>query len=261
MKNFTIGSGIILALMTLHLPALAAEEGLTKSQGRAIIRQLGNIQRLLGQIEKKLDSQARVPPLRRSRRPAANVKVSISTKGRPALGRSDAPLTLVEFTDYQCPYCNRFFKNTFPQLKKNFIDTGKLRLVVKDLPLAFHRNARPAAQAAHCAGDQKKFWPMHDKLYENGKRLNPENLPGYAKELALDVSAFKECIAQKSHLTAIDKDEKEARAAGITGTPTFVLGKTRKDIIDGVKIRGARPYRIFATEILKLLKSAKVKSK
>jgi protein-disulfide isomerase len=81
-----------------------------------------------------------------------------------SLGRSDAPLTLLEFTDYQCPYCRKFQAETWPLLKKNYIDTGKLRFIVRDLPLSFHSSARPAAEAAHCAAEQGKFWEMHHAM-------------------------------------------------------------------------------------------------
>lgn len=167
-------------------------------------------------------------------------------------------MTLVEFTDYQCPFCNRFFTNTFSELKQNFIDTGKLRFVLKDLPLAFHKNARPAAQAAHCAGEQDKYWSMHDKLYENAAKLDPKYLMDYARELSLDMAAFSECVEKKRHLAAIDQDAEEALAAGITGTPTFVVGNSGKDTIDGVTIRGAQPYQTFEGTINNLLNKVKV---
>jgi len=178
------------------------------------------------------------------------------TKGRPFLGRADAPVTLVEFTDYQCPYFSRFYKNTLPALKRDYIDTGKVRLVLKDLPLSFHAHARKAAQAAHCAGEQNAFWPMHDKLFENNRALEAGKLPGYATALGLDGTSFTACLASDRHMTAIDADAGQARATGITGTPSFIVGKSTDDVIDGLGIRGAQPFAVFKANIDKLLAQA-----
>ena len=255
MNNIAICLFLATAWFAPFTSAFAAEDGLTREQGNAIIRQLGNIERLLQGIERKLGTQAVGSP--RRGQPAPTVRASISTKGRPSLGRNDAPVTLVEFTDYQCPFCNRFFMNTLPKIKEEFIDTGKARLVIKDVPLAIHKNARPAAQAAHCAGEQDHFWPMHDILFKNSTKLDPNLLPDYARELSLDMTAFSECLENKRHLAAIDKDADDARLAGIRGTPSFVVGKSAEDIINGVMIRGAQPYQAFEAAINKLLNEAK----
>ncbi len=107
-----------------------------------------------------------------------------------AQGRADAPLTLVEFTDYQCPYCRRFEAQTWPLLKRDYLDTGKLRFIVRDLPLEFHAAALPAAEAAHCAAEQGKFWPMHAVLLASGTQLTAEALRQQARALGLDVERF-----------------------------------------------------------------------
>ncbi len=115
-----------------------------------------------------------------------------------SLGRSDAPLTLLEFTDYQCPYCRRFQSETWPLLKKNFIDTGKLRFIVRDLPLQFHSTARPAAEAAHCAGEQGKFWEMHHALLTGSDPLNAAGIDRRAREVGLDLERLHSCIQARS---------------------------------------------------------------
>lgn len=126
----------------------------------------------------------------------------VSIEDAVALGMADAPVTVVEFTDYQCPYCLRFVENTFPKLKEAFIDTGKVRWVVRDMPLGFHRNARKAAQAAHCAGEQDKFWEMRSVLFANAKQLEETNLPRYAETIGLNPSEFEECLASDRYLAA-----------------------------------------------------------
>jgi protein-disulfide isomerase len=245
-------SVLMVLVPTLAAPPPALAQAMSEEQGEAILEELKAIRALLERMEGRA-----LPPAPSAARPqAAPARIAVSTKGRPALGDAEAPLTLVEFTDYQCPFCNRFFKTTFPELKKRYIDTGKLRLVVKDLPLAFHANARKAAQAAHCAGEQGKFWALHDKLYENAARLEAANLPGYAAQAGLDAAAFRDCLASARHLDAIDGDAAEAGRVGITGTPSFVLGRTTEDTVQGEKIVGAQPYAAFAAKIEALLAEA-----
>lgn len=259
MRQVAFLFGIALVLGVVLSPANVAParaDGLTERQGQAILNELRQIRQLLQRMER---SGAAVTAQPRRRPVAANMRVS--SKGRPTLGDPDAPITLVEFTDYQCPFCNRFFKTTFPALKKAYIDTGKMRFVVKDLPLAFHANARKAAQAAHCAGDQGKFWAMHDILYSNATRLQEAALAGYADRISLDLPAFLGCLESGRHLATIDSDAAEAGAAGIRGTPSFVLGPSTDDVIGGVHIRGAQPFAVFEGQIKALLqKVARAKS-
>jgi protein-disulfide isomerase len=172
------------------------------------------------------------------------------------LGEPDAPITMVQFVDYECPYCRRFFHSTYGELKREYIDPGKLRLVVKDLPLAFHPLALQAATAAHCAGEQGKYWPMYDKLYGGSAGLNLGALLAYGEQLELDGTAFKSCLESDRHQAQIDADIAEGRAAGIPGTPAFVLGRSGGDTLEGVHIRGALPLPVFKGHIDHLLKES-----
>jgi protein-disulfide isomerase len=245
---------VALAILGLSGPASPVlAQGMSVEQGEAILQELKAIRALLERMEGRGLPSAPSAARPQAARPQTAARIRVSAKGRPALGDPDAPLTLVEFTDYQCPFCNRFFKNTFPGLKAKYIDSGKLRLVIKDLPLAIHANAREAAQAAHCAGEQGKFWPLHDTLYENAGRLEAANLPGYAARAGLEAEAFRDCLASERHLAAIDGDAAEAGRVGITATPSFVLGRTAADSIEGEKIVGALPYATFEARIEALL--------
>lgn len=244
------GLAVILGTVAMTSPQVRAE-GLTEEQGQAILNELRQIRQLLQRMERRGGGVAAQP-----RRQAAPVNIEVSSKNRPALGDPEAPVTLIEFTDYQCPFCRRFFQTTFPALKKAYIDTGKLRFVVRDLPLPFHTNARKAAQAAHCAGDQGQFWAMHDLLYENASRLQETALPGYAERLSLDLPAFRACLESDRHLAAIDSDAAEANKVGIRGTPGFVLGLSTEDVVEGIHIRGAQPFGTFDGHIKSLLRKA-----
>ncbi len=170
-----------------------------------------------------------------------------------SLGRSDAPLTLLEFTDYQCPYCRRFQRETWPQLKKNYIDTGKLRFIVRDLPLQFHSAARPAAEAAHCAGEQGRFWEMHQALLSGDDALSAAGIDGRARAVGLDLERLHACVAANRYESAIAHNIATADALGVRGTPAFVLGRTVLGVLEGELAEGAQPFAAFDGALKELL--------
>lgn len=165
----------------------------------------------------------------------------------PYLGDANAPVTIVEFSDYQCPYCRRHSTETFELIKENYIDTGKVKYVFRDYPLGFHEDALPAAMAAECTRDQKgdeAYFAMHDKIFEGQVPLGtgtveiPEDsLFAYAKELDLDMDEFEECFDDEKFEDEIMADLSDGQAYGITGTPGF--------IINGTLVSGAQPFSVF----------------
>ncbi len=173
--------------------------------------------------------------------------------GELALGRSDAPLTMVEFTDYQCPYCRRFQAEVWPQLKRDYIDTGKLRYLARDLPLEIHSAAAPAAEAAHCAGEQGRFWEMHAALLAGAMDFATGGIARRARALELDMTRFGECVARRKYAELIAAHAREADAAGIDGTPGFVVGRASGAALDGLRVEGALPYGEFARLLDELL--------
>jgi protein-disulfide isomerase len=192
-------------------------------------------------------------PAQTPQAPRATARVSVA--GHPVMGRNDAPLTLIEFSDYQCPFCRRFFESTLPGLKAEYVETGKLRYVFRDFPIdSIHPHARKAAEAARCAGAQGKYWEMHDLLFRNQQALQVEQLKGHARGLGLDASAFDACLESSSHGAGVQRDYDDGFGAGVRGTPTFFLGKTQPgDTIEGGPITGARPLSDFRREIDRLL--------
>ena len=190
--------------------------------------------------------------------PSINAKTNI--KGDPSMGKADAPLVLVEFSDYQCPYCARHSLKTMPRIKKDYVDTGKIRYVFKDMPLAFHKNAKKAAEAAHCAGEKGKYWEMHDLLFANQQKLSIDDLKGYAEELGLKKSSFEKCLDSGRYAEEVKSDLKAAKAAGIKGTPSFIIGRVEKNgMVDGRILRGAQPYGAFKAAIDEILEDKKKK--
>jgi len=173
--------------------------------------------------------------------------------GELALGRAAAPLTMIEFTDYQCPYCRRFQAEVWPKLKHEYIDTGKLRYIARDLPLAIHAAAAPAAEAAHCAGEQGRFWDMHAALLGGPADLGSGGIERRAHALGLDLTRFDECLARAKYSAVIAAHAQQADAAGIDGTPGFVVGRAAHGELTGVRVEGALPYEQFDALLRKLL--------
>lgn len=187
--------------------------------------------------------------------PAAAAATSVQMHlgaGEEALGRADAPITVVEFTDYQCPYCRAFQASTWPRLKRTYVDTGKVRFVVRDLPLKFHTAAQPAAEVAHCAAEQGKFWPMHNALLSN-MSLDDRSVLGRADELGLDVSSLRSCVTDHKYEAAIARNAAQAASLGVTGTPTFIIGRTTHGDLTGVRVSGTLSYDAFAAYLNSLL--------
>ena len=189
--------------------------------------------------------------------PVPNTPVKVDISNSPILGDKNATLTLVEFSDYECPFCKKSFDELLPELKKNYISTGKLRLVYKNLPLPFHQNAAKEAEAALCAKDQGgdvAYFKYHDAIFTQtaggGTGIALDQLPVLAKEIGMNVTKFQKCLDDSKFKTAVDKDLAQAQKVGANGTPTWFLGKTTSDdSVEGVIMVGAQPFSAFKTAI------------
>lgn len=226
----------LLGLVCAGVCSPALGDGLSREQGDAMLSELRQIRQLLEKQQKGAAAPAA---------PAQPERVRLKIGREFALGRGDAPLVMVEYTDYQCPFCSRFHATTFPELKKQYIDTGKLRFISRDLPLDFHQHALKAAQATRCAGEQDKFWQMKDALMINHARLTPDLITSLARDAALDMEKFQGCMDSGKYLTEIRGGAAAASAVGINGTPSFVVGRVTGDYLEGYRIVGAQPYNAF----------------
>ena len=192
-----------------------------------------------------------------ARNPVQDVDLTIKVTNDPTMGKPDAKLTLIEFTDYQCPFCSRHTQSTLPELEKDFVKTGKIRYVLRDFPLSgIHPQAPKAHEAAHCAGEQGKYWEMHDQLFSNQKALEADKLADYAKSAGVsNASAFATCLESGKYEARMNASLKEGQEAGVRGTPSFLLGYTEDNgSVKVVKlIRGALPLTIFQQQINNLL--------
>jgi protein-disulfide isomerase len=180
----------------------------------------------------------------------------VSVADAYAKGSAGTRLVLVEFSDFQCPFCGRHAKQTMPQIERDYVATGKLVYVMRNLPLeSIHPDAFRAAAAAECAGDQGKYWQMHEKLFTHQQALSAPDLERYAQEVGVEPAKFKQCVDADAHGAKIRKDLTDAQAAGITGTPTFFLGFAEGGSKVKVvrRIQGAQPYPVFKAAIDGLL--------
>jgi protein-disulfide isomerase len=169
----------------------------------------------------------------------------IPTEGAPSKGDGDAPVLMIEYSDYQCPYCSRYVQETLPLIEENYIQTGKVRYVFKDFPLSFHAQANLAAQAARCAGDQGDYWGMHDLLFANQQDWANESaaqvFSSYADQLGLDAGQFDSCLSSGTYEDKINNEIQEGLSVGVSGTPAF--------FVNGQFISGAQPYQAFQQAI------------
>jgi protein-disulfide isomerase len=235
-------AGAAVLLLTVCFPVRAQDANedatITRQQADAILDELRQIRHLL-----ENQAHAAAPE------PAPPAKGSPKIDGGYSLGSKDAPLTMVEFTDYQCPFCRQFETATFGEIRKKYIDTGKLRFISLNMPLDMHPNAMQAAEAALCAGDQGEFWTMRDTLFRAAGKLTKEDLLSYAQGLHLNMSEFGSCLETGKHKADIQKDLQKAASLRMNGTPSFLVGKTTPDGVDGYVIVGAQPFAAFYAKL------------
>lgn len=188
--------------------------------------------------------------------PTPTVVSAVSIDDDPIKGDKNAPITIIEFSDYECPFCKRSNDQVISRIDKEYIETGKVRLVFRDFPLGFHKKAIPAAVAANCAGEQGKYWEVHDFLFQDKGNLSKEAVLNSSDSLGLDKAKLQACMDDKSKEEEITKDFQEGQKYGVRGTPSYFIGKTTENgKIEGTFIRGAQPYTVFKEEIDKQLKT------
>ena len=241
--SMVVGTLTVVLLLVGGPPRGSAQDTITREQADTLIQEIRELRRAIEGL--------RAPRAGAERPPDEKVRVDLTDVN--VLGRADAPVTLVEFTDLECPYCRAFHVGAFERLKREYIDTGKVRFVSRDFPLDFHPNARPAAMAVRCAGEQGKFWEMRHAVTLNATKLGRPTYDRLAGELGLDAGRFSACLADDRHTAAIERDIAEGTKAGVTGTPSFVLGPTTPGSVEGLRIVGAQPFPLFEARIKALL--------
>jgi len=255
-----LGIPIVTAGMLLTAPALAGSGDDLKALQRevGVLRQnQAQIQRDLDEIKKLLvpGSYLLAPEV------AAFQPADLNVGRSPALGSATAPVTLVAFIDYECPFCKRHVYTVMPDIKRQYVDTGKVRFVIREFPVEnIHAQALSASSAALCAREQGQYWAMHDLLFADQQNLPSTDLTAHAQTLGLDSAAFGTCLSEGRYMAEIRASQAEGQKLGIDGTPGFVLGLTDGTDPDTVHlskyIRGAQPLETFAAAIDELLQAA-----
>ena len=230
------------ALLLAGCATPSAPGAMTSDQADAILAELRDIKRML--------AEQRAKPAETE--PAAAGKVRLDDVARNVIGSADAPVTLIEFTDYQCPFCKRFHERSWPEIKAKYVDTGKVRFVVRDLPLSFHGEALPAAVAARCASEQGRFAAVFDALLA-APELSAATIRGLVTKAGVAGPAYDKCAANPAIREAIDADTAEAERIAINGTPGFVIAQRSGGKLEGTLILGAQPTNVFTSRLDALL--------
>ena len=245
---------LVLSLTTLLFsnPCVAASDPI-KEELRGLQKQIEDIRETQRAVQKELQE---IKALLQGRVGAPNLpppNLTVNVGNRPVKGKQSTKLTLVEFSDYQCPFCARHFREALPQIERDYVKTGKLKYVFRDFPIeSIHREAFKAHEAANCAGEQGKYWEMHDRLFQNQSQLGAADLPKYAQAIGMDMALFQQCLTSGKRAGEIRNDLEEGQKAGVNGTPTFFLGLQEADgkTIKVLRtILGAQPYPQFKEAI------------
>jgi protein-disulfide isomerase len=202
----------------------------------------------IAEIKMLLEPLRAPPPIR-----AAEGRIDAS--GSQEKGNARASVVMIEFSDFQCPFCKRHVDATLPKIEEAYIDTGKIRYVFMDYPLeSIHPQAFKAAEAAHCAAEQKQYWRMHDRLFANQEELARDQLVAHAGALGLDKVRFATCLDSGKHAGRIKASLAQGEKLGIDGTPAVILGRQRHGHIEAVRmIVGSQPFEVLKSELDRLL--------
>ena len=214
LKNFAIIALVILLLAALFTGGFSSNNRNGGSNGNAVIDNGNNL-------------------------PSVDMEVLVDDDS--IKGEADAPVTIVEFSDYECPFCARFYTGAYEQIKTEYIDTGKVKFVYRDFPLNFHPNAQKAAEAAECAGEQGMYYEMHDLLFELGVSGGVDSYKEYAQDIDLNTAEFNECLDSGEMADEVKEDMVDGQNAGVQGTPAF--------FVNGEMISGAQPFSVFKAAI------------
>lgn len=240
---------------TKQLVQIISQLDLMQQELRLVTKEMVSLHSRLDKFEKAQIAALKniVPSARRNTGPQSVLFDGKDYKS-PQLGSNSAEYAMIEFSDYECPYCRRYATQVFPQIKQQYVDSGKMKYVIRDFPLNFHSQAKPAAIAAHCAGEQSKYWEMNEALIKQSSGLNKELYSKLATEINLDIASFNACLDNPKIANRINDDFSYGQEIGVTGTPRFYIGKVEGDhIINVVPLSGAQPLEAFDRVIQRVM--------
>jgi len=228
---------------------------ITRQMVQQIAQEIKGMRREIDDMKKEIENLKSSDNNKTSADASGSVQmfVKVSLDDDPILGNKDAPVTIIEYSDYECDVCRKFFNQVMPELKKKYIDTGMVRYIVRDFPLSSHPHGLTAAVAASCAGQQGKYWQMHDLIFGSKQRLQDESWKKDAEKIGLNEDELNKCLGVPEIRATIEKERKDGTRIGVTVTPTFIIGKTEKEgFIEGELIKGFQPIEFFEGKIQSL---------
>lgn len=237
--------------------ALLMSQGSGAAQNDDLARLKDEVARLNAQQQQILASLDELKKMMKGPgQPALKPPQTMGVADEPYKGEPAARLAIIEYADFQCPFCRRFEHDIYPQIRDSYINTGKLKYFHRDMPLPFHQGAMPAARAAHCASEQGKFWEMHDSLLGDSASLSAADIDERAGKLGLNVAELDKCISSDRFADIIQRSVTEANEMQVSGTPTFIIGTLdAQGKVMSVKktVVGASPFEAFKAALDPLL--------
>jgi protein-disulfide isomerase len=243
-------------LVVLVLPTWAENEP-RDAWVEEILLQLSEVRKSEGDLRQQVaDLQAKVQALQSAGRPPS-VSLDLRNDSYPVLGNGKSSVAMVEFSDFQCPFCRRYQQTTMPALTEKYISSGKIRYVFVNFPLGFHEHAEPAAVAGVCAQRQGAFWKMRDRLFDNQDTLGSETFLKIASDLKLNGDQFNQCLQDPKVSADIRAQAQLGESVGVQGTPAFLIGRVRDGVLTNpILVSGAQPLASFERVIDPLLAGA-----
>ena len=250
-RSIVVGSILVWA-------SAAHAAGSVEQRQEEILRELSELRKANGELAQQVAKlREDVDALRAGNAPS-DTSFDLKNASYPVLGDAKAAVAIVEFSDFQCPFCLRYFRTTAPEITRKYVDTGKVRYVFVDFPLDFHENAEPAAVAGVCANRQHAFWKMRDRLFEHQTALSRDTFSRVAGELRLDTTAFDKCLGDAGAVSVVRDHAKTGVAFGVSGTPTFLVGRVENGVlVEPTMITGAQPLATFERALDALLPAPK----
>ncbi|TAK60986.1 thioredoxin domain-containing protein [Methylobacter sp.] len=211
---------------------VADEIFLQMSEMRKEIQQLQ--QKVAGLEQKLTDAQPKLTP------------IPLTGLEKMTLGKQEAAIAILEFSDYECPYCGKHYKNVLPKLRERYIDKGTVKYVMKDFPLEFHAHAKKASLSVRCAGEQGQYWAMHNAIFDVHGQVTDQLIDDLIKKLKLNSQAFKQCQENPAQLASIEKDMALGASLGVNGTPAFLVGRVKDNqLVNYKRLDGVQSFETF----------------
>jgi protein-disulfide isomerase len=247
----------LLTVTLILMSSAAAHAQVTREEFEALKSELGALKESVKAQTELLQHFLERLNAAREGRDGPSGKTLIGLDGGAVQGKPDAKVTIVEFSDLQCPFCARYANDTFPQIEREYIETGRVRYVFRDYPIeGAHPQAFKAHEAVHCAAEQGKRWEMHKRIFANQRAMSVNDLSAHAAALGLDAARFDRCVAQGTQAAKVRSAMSAGEQAGVRGTPTFFIGLTEPNSPNLKAVRrivGAQPYGAFKAAIDQLL--------